>query len=94
MPSKTETFGLVYAEAMSQGLPILYSAGQGFDGQFPEGTVGFHVDPADARDVAAKIKCVLQNYTELSAHCMKLCTQFDWEQITRRYIELYQRICK
>ena len=24
MPSKTETFGLVYVEAMSQGLPCLY----------------------------------------------------------------------
>jgi glycosyltransferase involved in cell wall biosynthesis len=30
MPSKYETFGLVYIEAMSQGLPIF--EGQGVDG--------------------------------------------------------------
>jgi len=39
LPSTTETFGLVYAEAMSQGLPILYSKNEGFDGIFKEGEV-------------------------------------------------------
>lgn len=36
MPSKPETFGLVYVEALSQGLPILYAKGEGFDGYFDE----------------------------------------------------------
>ena len=44
MPSVTETFGLTYAEAMSQGLPVIYSKNQGFDGQFEEGKVGYHVE--------------------------------------------------
>ncbi|NMA83795.1 MAG: glycosyltransferase family 4 protein, partial [Epulopiscium sp.] len=37
MPSITETFGLVYPEAMSQGLPLIYTRGQGFDGQLEDG---------------------------------------------------------
>ena len=45
MPSRDETFGLVYAEAMSQGLPVIYGVGEGFDGQFPDGTVGFPAEP-------------------------------------------------
>lgn len=32
MVSHSETFGLVYIEALSQGLPILYTRGQGIDG--------------------------------------------------------------
>src|SRR5690606_10933241 len=32
MPSRAETFGLVYVEAMLQGLPILYTANEGIDG--------------------------------------------------------------
>ena len=38
LPSHAETFGLVYVEAMSQGLPIIYE-GQGFDKQFQDGEV-------------------------------------------------------
>ena len=45
MTSLGESFGLTYAEAMSQGVPVIYSKGQGFDGQFKEGVVGYHVDP-------------------------------------------------
>ena len=43
LPSKYETFGLVYAEALSQALPIIYTRNQGFDGIFEEGEVGYSV---------------------------------------------------
>src|SRR5699024_2410772 len=56
MPSKRESFGLVYAEAMSQGLPLIYSTGQGFDQQFPDGCVGFGVKSKKKNDIAAKIE--------------------------------------
>lgn len=55
MPSFTESFGLVYAEAMSQGLPVIYSKGQGFDGQFAEGVVGYHVDAHDPEELCENI---------------------------------------
>ena len=35
MPSIRESFGRVYAEAMTQGLPVIYTRGQGFDGLLP-----------------------------------------------------------
>lgn len=43
LPSFSETFGYVYAEALLNGTPILYSRSTGFDGLF-EG-VGVAVDP-------------------------------------------------
>lgn len=55
MPSITETFGLVYVEAMSQGLPVLYTRGQGFDQFFHEGVVGYSVNPTNAIEIAMKI---------------------------------------
>lgn len=36
MPSSYETFGLVYVEAMLQGLPILYTHNEGIDGFYDE----------------------------------------------------------
>ena len=55
MPSKSETFGLVYAEAMSQGLPVIYTKDEGFDGQFEDGVVGYCVNPDDPEDISNKI---------------------------------------
>ena len=55
LASRYETFGLVYAEAMTQGLPIIYTRGQGFDGQFPDGKVGFAVPCDDIQNIVAKV---------------------------------------
>ena len=91
MPSHTETFGLVYAEAMSQGLPVLYTAGQGFDGHFPDGTVGYAVPDRDSGMLAQKIALVEENYETLSAASIDAAQRFNWEQIGREYVSLYQQ---
>ena len=90
MPSHNETFGLVYAEAMSQGLPVLYTRGEGFDGHFPDGTVGYAVDDQSADDVAEKIKLALENYDTLAANAYAGATKFSWDSIAASYQELYQ----
>lgn len=92
MPSITETFGLVYAEAMSQGLPVLYSKGQGFDEQFPDGTVGYAVEKMDPVDIANKISLTLDNYHYISKNCIDLVERFDWERISKKYINIYKDI--
>src|SRR5699024_12238501 len=56
MPSFSETFGLVYPEAMSQGLPVLYTKGQGFDGQYEDGYVGYPACADNPKDIAEKIQ--------------------------------------
>lgn len=93
MPSHTETFGLVYAEAMSQGLPVIYTAGQGFDGHFPEGEVGFSVCDTDPEDVAEKILKVVENYSELSKNAISGAKRFDWDTIASQYAAMYREIC-
>lgn len=92
MPSHHETFGLVYAEAMSQGLPVIYTKGQGFDGQFEEGTVGYHVNSKDPKDIAEKIKMVLENYEQLSNNCLSSVGKFDWKRIAEQYESVYKDI--
>lgn len=92
MPSHTETFGLVYAEAMSQGLPVIYTRGQGFDGQFPEGTVGYGVSDRDAEELAEKIRRIMENYDELSANCVTMVDKFSWKDIAGQYKEIYREI--
>lgn len=94
MPSHTETFGLVYAEAMSQGLPVLYTRGQGFDGQFPDGTVGYAVSDQNPEELAQRIEQVISEYRRLSENCLRLVGKFDWGKIAEQYRGLYSRIVR
>jgi glycosyltransferase involved in cell wall biosynthesis len=54
MPSFSETFGMVYAEALMNGTPILYSKGTGFDGLFEN--VGVAVDPYSTDSIEKGIR--------------------------------------
>ena len=92
MPSHTETFGLVYAEAMSQGLPVIYTKGQGFDGQFEEGCVGFHVNSRDAFSIAKGIEKVIESYDSISGNVVKASQKFNWTKITDKYLQIYKSI--
>lgn len=92
LPSINETFGLVYAEAMSQGLPIIYSKGQGFDGQFKDGEVGFSVDCSNAEDVSKKVVKIINAYSKISDNCTKSSGKFSWNDISKTYLDLYRNL--
>lgn len=89
MPSKHETFGLVYAEAMSQGLPVIYTRGQGFDNQFEEGEVGYSVKYDSAEEIVEKIELIINDYETISNNCIERVNRFDWDKIAEKYINIY-----
>ncbi|MDD3686013.1 MAG: glycosyltransferase family 4 protein [Bacteroidales bacterium] len=92
MPSIPETFGVVYVEALSQGLPIIYTNGQGFDGYYNDRNIGFGVNPKDANEIAEKIGLIINNYPQLSLNVSQLNLEedFSWAKISERYIHLYK----
>ncbi len=90
MPSFKETFGLVYVEAMSQGLPVIYTKGQGFDRQFRDGTIGYHVNANDYKGIATRIVSCVQSYERMSRKCTNAASGFRWDEICSNYIRLYQ----
>lgn len=92
MPSFTETFGLVYAEALSQGLPIVYSKGQGFDGQFEDGFVGYHCNAYNADDVALAIENVIKKIGSMRKYCVDASLKFKWNEICEKYMNVYESI--
>lgn len=90
VPSVAETFGMVYLEAMSQGVPVLYTAGQGFDGQFPAGEVGFAV-PAGKPAGQAKLllRAAFEDYAARSARCVAAAAETAWPKVAARWKALY-----
>ncbi len=91
LPSKRETFGLAYVEAMSQGLPIIYTKGQGFDGFFPEGEVGFGVNADDPQGVADSIQAIYQCYGKMSMNALGASNQYRWPHVARAVMDVYSQ---
>jgi len=92
MPSYKETFGLVYIESMSQGLPIIYTKNEGVYGYFKERTVGFSVDPDDIIDMMDKIKIIFNNYNRISENAVQEAQKFSWNKVSDQYIEIYSEL--
>lgn len=94
MVSKPETFGLVYVEALSQHLPIIYAKGQGFDGYYPEGFVGFSAQAGNVDSIADAIEKLIGEYSSLSKNVssLDLDKDFEWNTIAKKYLELYNKI--
>ena len=85
MPSHRETFGTVYVEALSQGLPIIYTKGQGIDGYFEQGEVGYSCDPNDKRDIKEAIIHIIDNYESISGMCISASKRFQWKEVSSQY---------
>lgn len=88
MLSFRETFGTVYIEALSQGLPLIYTRGQGIDGYFEEGRIGYSCNPTDIEEIVNKIIKVLDHYSEISRYCIDHSSIFMWETVANQYQEI------
>lgn len=89
MPSLKETFGVVYIEALSVGLPIIYTKNQGVDGYFSEGEVGYAVNPKDINEIINSLFKIEKNYKLISARAIKQSEKFSWGKIAKEYINIY-----
>lgn len=89
VPSFTETFGLVYPEAMSNGLPVIYTIDQGFDKQFENGEIGYPVDPNNISSISDSIVKIINNYNQMSLNCIRNYKKFNWDEIAEKYIYIY-----
>ena len=90
MPSRGETFGLVYVEALLQGLPILYTHNEGIDGVYSG--VGEAVSNFHAEEIANKLKTLIDNYDSYMFDISTIQANHNWGTIANRYIKLYQEI--
>ncbi|MCG1265168.1 glycosyltransferase family 4 protein [Staphylococcus epidermidis] len=91
MPSFNETFGLVYIEALSRNLPILYTKGEGIYNYFDEKNYGIAVEPGSITDIRKGISFIIDNYDEIQENLKDkhFLNNFNWENIGKVYEKLY-----
>lgn len=88
MVSHHETFGLVYVEAISQCLPIVYTIGQGVDGYFIDGEYGFKADPKCKESISLAVKNTLDRFPDgLNFEKDNPALNFSWDELAKKYVE-------
>ena len=91
MPSKGETFGLVYIEALTQGLPIIYSINDGIYGYFDK-SFGEAVNPNKMDSISAGIKKIIYNYDKYDFNIKEIIANHNWQEIAKKYLSVYKEI--
>ncbi|PRX55300.1 glycosyltransferase family 4 protein [Flagellimonas meridianipacifica] len=90
LPSKSETFGLVYLEALSQGLPIMYLKNESVDGMF-QSKVGQRAPNPKVKTLMESILLLVEDYSTIDLEKIDF-NLFSWSFISDRYHEMYKQI--
>jgi glycosyltransferase involved in cell wall biosynthesis len=72
MPTRRETFGMVFVEAIFAGLPVLHSRGWGIDGSFGSAAIGYACDPTDQSDIVRGIETLIADEAVLKGNIVRL----------------------
>jgi len=91
MPSHSETFGLVYVEALSQGVPVVYTKGEGIDG-FYDSSIGESVDSNNLESITNGIRKIILNYALYNFNSKKIAENHDWNTISKQYLNIYESV--
>ena len=91
MISKSETFGLVYLEAMAVGCIPIASKDEGFDGIIRDGENGFLCEAGNADELAMILDKIYQmsptKLQEISCRAIDTATQLTDKKVAKAYIE-------
>ena len=91
MASLHETLGLVYMEAISQGLPVLYSMNEGIDGLFDD-SIGVSVDPHKLDSIVAGLLKLIENKESYKFLPRQVLHNYNWNHIAIIYSTMYEKV--
>lgn len=91
MPSRDESFGIVYLEAMAAGLPVIGTLGEGIEPIIREHGAGRLVKHGDVAALAQEISNLLDPAleTELGNRGKAAAARFTWQDNARQLLEIY-----
>jgi D-inositol-3-phosphate glycosyltransferase len=97
MPSRSESFGLVAAEAQASGLPVVAARVGGLPYVVDASTSGLLVNDHDPHSFAAAATAILDHpmfRSNLSAGAVKFAARFSWDGTADRLLDLYDGIVR
>jgi len=93
LPSRVESFGIVVAEALAAGLPVVGTTGMGAPDMVTKGKGGFVVEKNNPEALADKIEILLRDNSlreRMGQYNREKAKQYDWEVVTRQYVACFE----
>lgn len=88
LPSVNETFGIVFIESISRGVPIIFTKGTSVDGFFMS-QVGKSIDKFDTESIFLAVNEILNDYENLSFNCVNESGKHSWSEVATNVINIY-----
>ncbi len=97
MPTRRETFGMVFIEALFAGVPVLHTRGWGIDGFFEPDEIGYACDPTRISDIVYGIDRLLAQQEILKPRIRTLyedgrLKRFETPHIVETYRAALERV--
>jgi len=94
LPSLAESFGLVFAEAMACGLPIIGAKTGGIVDVVKKEN-GILIEPANIKEIKEAI-CQMKESAKMRLSMGKCCRQrvvdyYSWKSVAQKYLKLYEK---
>ncbi len=97
-PSSTiETFGLVAAEAMASGIPVVTSNVGGMPEIIEPGVNGYMFEPNDTRTMVEQVRTLVENpekRIEMGHTARDMMCQRSWEEVMNELLRTYDHIIR
>ena len=91
MPSRMEPFGLVFAEALSRGIPVVARNAYAMPEMITPGVSGALIERDDPNELASAIAGVLADddiYKQCAARAPQMASYFSWERAASEVVDL------
>lgn len=96
LPSRRESFGLVLAEAMACGLPVVATTAGAIPEVVEDGVTGVLVAPDDPEALANTVVSLLSDPERMkamgTAGVERVRERFTWEKVAQRVMDGYHRV--
>lgn len=96
LPSRRESFGLVLAEAMACGLPVVATTAGAIPEVVEDGVTGVLVPPDDPEALASAVVSLLSNRPRMqamgTAGAQRVRQRFTWDKVAQRVVEGYLKL--
>ncbi|RNA15001.1 glycosyl transferase [Brachionus plicatilis] len=92
--SVSETFGQVYLEAMSSGIPIVAAEGKQMKEFFEYGVHGYTWKPDDVDDACQALQKCINNKEALGHNCRQNALNHSWNSAANQIEDIYLKIKK